>query len=220
MRKPYIYVMPEAFILDTSVPVRWRILGILNGFFVNGEKCWASNEWIGEKINAHKDSVSQGVKELEEMGLIRAERTRRSRTIVPVLKTEIGGQTYEEGVSSPISDRPEDLSNSVSNSVSNTSEVPLRVEIEKEERPVRPERRAKDKQAVFDLFSEKKEPWWFHKQQKEAALRLFDLKGLEQVSKALSIVRKNRTDPFCPKPGTPFELEQKWEAILNYKNRV
>ncbi len=60
--------MPEAFAKDQDVPARWRIWAVINGFFINRKKCWASNEWLGEQINAHKDTVSQGVKELEEMG--------------------------------------------------------------------------------------------------------------------------------------------------------
>jgi hypothetical protein len=52
---------------DQSVPARWRVLGYLNGFFINHRKCWASNETIAQAIGAHKDTVSQAVKELEDL---------------------------------------------------------------------------------------------------------------------------------------------------------
>lgn len=81
-------------------------------------------------------------------------------------------------------------------------------------------RRVKDKEAIYQLFSNTKQPWMFHKQQREAALRLFDLKGLEQVQRAVAFMKQNSDDKFCPKAQTPFRLEEKWDALLAYRNRV
>lgn len=118
MSKPYIYVMPQAFIEDIDVPARWRVWGYVNGFFVNNQTCWASNETIGEKIKAHKDTVSKAVGELEEIGLISCERTRRTRLISPIIRREIGTNAYQERGSTPISDRHERLS--ISDSISDS----------------------------------------------------------------------------------------------------
>lgn len=118
--KQNIYTLPEQFLHDTSVPARWRIWAILNGFFINGQKCWASNEWFAKQLKLHKDSVSQAMKELEDSGVIKCERTRRTRLVTPVLKTppEIGVDAYQKPGSTPISDRRQHLSISVSNSKS------------------------------------------------------------------------------------------------------
>ena len=121
MKQPYIYTLPEAFIKDTEVPTRWRVWAVVNGFFVGGKKCWASNEWIGEQVKAHKDTVSQAVKELEALGYFLCERTARTRLISPGNPPMIGTDTYLRSVSTPISDRHERLSTSVSNSEKNTS---------------------------------------------------------------------------------------------------
>jgi hypothetical protein len=112
---PRTYTLPETFLKDQAVPVRWRIWAVINGFFVNGQKCWASNEWLGERVGAHKDSVSQAVKELEDMRSVRCERTRRTRLISPVLVPEIGVAAYQGVTPTPISDRRGRLSIAVSN---------------------------------------------------------------------------------------------------------
>lgn len=120
MNKEYTYSMPQSFLADKSVPVRWRVWAVINGFFIAGKEFWASNDWIGEQIGCHKDSVSQGVKELEDLGMMHSKRTRRSRVIYPG-NGEIGGSAYLRPSPAPISDRSERLSISDSISDSNVS---------------------------------------------------------------------------------------------------
>ena len=81
--KEYVYTMPQSFMDDKSVPAHWRLLGYLNGFFINGNAVWASNETIGEKIGCSPRSIQTAVKTLEDKGLIVCERTRRTRIITP-----------------------------------------------------------------------------------------------------------------------------------------
>lgn len=95
--------------------------------------------------------------------------------------------------------------------------VPEKAETEKASRP---ERRVRDKNLVFALFSKTAQPWMYHKQQREAAIRLFDLKGIEKIKNALGLAREYQDDPYCPQPRTPFELEEKWESLVKYKNRL
>lgn len=49
-KKEYIYTMPQAFMDDKSVPTHWRLLGYLNGFFINGKSVWASSATIAEEL--------------------------------------------------------------------------------------------------------------------------------------------------------------------------
>lgn len=119
-RQPYSYTMPERFLTAQEVPAKWRIWAILNGFFINNQKCWASNEWFGEKLGIHKDTASRAIQELEEEGLIICTRTRRSRNIEPVLQiveSEIGTNVDLRSASTPISDRHTRRSISISNSI-------------------------------------------------------------------------------------------------------
>src|SRR5882724_4910342 len=101
-----VYSMPQKFIEDLNVPARWRVLAVLNGFFINNNPCWASNEWIAEKIGAHKDTASQGVKDLENLGLIQVTRGPKTRSIVPM----IGTNAYLRSAPTPIIDRHQRLS--------------------------------------------------------------------------------------------------------------
>ena len=81
-------------------------------------------------------------------------------------------------------------------------------------------RRVKDKEKIYFLFGKKKQPWWYHKQERIAALRLFDMKGYDKVKRAVEFMKKNKKDVFCPQATKPFELEQKWDNLLNYKNKL
>ena len=85
-----------------------------------------------------------------------------------------------------------------------------------EEAPAKKESRVKDKEAIFYSFSPKKEPWWFHKQQKEAALRLYDMRGIDKVQKGIGIMREHSEDKYCPQAYTPFDYEQKLPNLNAY----
>ncbi len=98
------------------------------------------------------------------------------------------------------------------------ADAPITITYEDEDKPQRKDSRSKDKMAVFSLFSEKKELWFYHKQQREAALRLFD-RGLDRLEAGLAIMRDNEDDPYCPKAHTPFEYEQKLPKLNAYKKK-
>lgn len=153
--------MPEDFMKDTNVPARWRVLGVLNGFFINGKKCWASNEWIGKIIGSHKDTVSQAIKELEDLGKIRCERTRRTRFISQVLCSNVGDNAYLGGRSTPISDRRQRLTNADSNADREkgvAKATPLSFKVVPDEpqkvRPLRDKEAFKLRGVLYGMFEE------------------------------------------------------------------
>lgn len=197
--KPHIYTMPEEFVKDSNVPARWRALAVLNGFFLNGKKCWASNEWIGKEIKAHKDSVSQAIKELEDLKLIRCERTRRTRLISQVLHPMIGDNTYQEGGPTPILDRPQRLSNSVSNAVSiNTAQSAEPIREEKDE-PTRSKAVLGAKQIYEPLVL------WAEEERGAPFLATHRLKQY----KALKIARENKIKSA--------DLKERWQEMASDK---
>lgn len=207
--------MPEAFIKDQTVPARWRVLGIINGFLINGHACWASNEWIADKLGCHKDTVSQAVKELEDRGEITVTRGARSRTIT----RKIGGSAYHEGGSTPISDRQQRLSNSVSNSV---NIIPSEIVISQDEEE-RPKRVKKDTTylKVFELWGKYPLSWRTHKAQIQAAKNLLEEHGLEEVKDAITFVARHKKDEFIPEIHTPWDLDTKWQKLeAFYEKRI
>lgn len=82
-----IYTMPESFLSDSEVPARWRVLGLINGFFINGRKFYGSNAWIAEKLKCSENTATNAIQELEELGLVSCERTSRTRLVSRVLMT-------------------------------------------------------------------------------------------------------------------------------------
>lgn len=81
----------------------------------------------------------------------------------------------------------------------------------------RPDRRVKDKLSVYSLFGGK-QPWWNHKQQREAALRLFDY-GIQKVKLGKEIMKENEDDQYCPQADTPFDYEKKIPALKRFMKR-
>lgn len=79
--------MPEAFMKDSSVPARWRVLGIINGFHIAGKSFYGSNTWLMEQLDCSEQTVTNAIAELEKMGEIETVRTRRSRLVKRALKT-------------------------------------------------------------------------------------------------------------------------------------
>lgn len=94
-----------------------------------------------------------------------------------------------------------------------TVDVPINLEINVS---TKVERRSKDKEAIYRLFSLKEQPWWRHSQQKKAAISLFDLIGVERVKSGLEIMREHKDDRYCPQASTPFEYEEKLPLLARY----
>lgn len=88
-----------------------------------------------------------------------------------------------------------------------------------EEEPKPKETRSKDKEAIYRLFSAKEQPWWRHKQQKAAAIALFDMVGVEAVRTGLKVMAEHVDDVYCPQAATPFEYTAKREALKRYIKR-
>lgn len=88
-----------------------------------------------------------------------------------------------------------------------------------EEGSPKEERRTKDKEAIYLLFSSKEQPWWRHAHQKKAALSLFDLVGHEKVRQGVSIMKEHSDDNYCPQAATPFEYEEKLPALSRFVKR-
>lgn len=225
MKQPHIYTMPESFLQDQSVPARWRVLGIINGFLLNDQKFWGSNEWLGKQIKAHKDTVSQAIKELEEQGFIVCRRTRRKR-VVQKPGSEIGTNAYLRPTPTPISDRRQRLSISVSNSDSNSCEpsvAPIEVVSDSEiERKV-PKGKSFDPTPVFDAFVEvlgvDKLPWIRNKTQRMAAENLLKRFKITKITSALRYVKEHEDDPRMYTILTPWELDNKWAHLLKHKEK-
>ena len=146
MKQPYVYTMPESFLKDKSVPARWRVLAVINGFILNGGCFYGSNEWLMEQLGCSEPTVSSAFKELEELKEIRTERTKRTRKVYKTSRdpSSFGSETQVE----PARDPSQLLPNSVSNSVKEIPALPAGVTIE--EIPDKPRKEPRPQKAVYE----------------------------------------------------------------------
>lgn len=61
--------------------------------------------------------------------------------------------------------------------------------------------------------------WIKHKTIRGAAERLWDKKGKEKIINIMTFLKKNEENQFCPRVFSPYDLELKWDAILDFKKR-
>jgi hypothetical protein len=49
---------------------------------------------------------------------------------------------------------------------------------------------------------------------------LFKEKGLDRIRRALEFYRENRGDKYCPAINSPYDLDSKWDKLLDFKKKV
>lgn len=92
-----VYSMPEAFMGDQSVPIKWRLYGLLNGFWINGLTVYAANKHFSDKLGCTERHVRRALEELEVDKLVRREINGHNRVIYPGGRVE----SAEEDVGQP-----------------------------------------------------------------------------------------------------------------------
>lgn len=226
---------------DENVPARWRLLGLINGFLINGRDFYGSNAWVMARLGCSEQTVSNAVDELEELGQIICIRTRRSRRIKrnTLDPNQLGSLPKPTRVSDP----KQLGTNSVSNSDNLLSEskdskeeilseknsfVPAGATISamsesgdsihrKEPEDAFPEAVIK---AVFNLFS--KDAYLLlskHKPQREAVKSLLKAKGMGRIQTAMAFYMDHRHMEMCPKVSKPYDLASKWDDLLLFRKR-
>lgn len=83
MSKEYTYSMPQQFMDDQNVALKWKLYGYLNGFWIAGKPVYARNDTIAKNFNKSDRAVQAALEELERMGLITRDIKGLSRYILP-----------------------------------------------------------------------------------------------------------------------------------------
>lgn len=83
--------MPEEFLKDEGVPARWKVLAVVQGFWIAGKTVYATNDWIQEKLGYSRRQVQYALSELEEMSLITRNVHGMNRLILPGGATRLHG---------------------------------------------------------------------------------------------------------------------------------
>lgn len=84
MSKPYTYSMPEGFMKDQSVPVKWRLYGYINGFWIGGKAVFASNAHMAKEVGCSERQIQRAIKELEDDGYLHRNGVSQNRQLLPV----------------------------------------------------------------------------------------------------------------------------------------
>lgn len=210
--------MPEDFMSDPSVPAHWRLLGILNGFFLNHKPVYASNDWLAQQLGCTTKTISTAVAKLEELELITCERTKRSR----VIKRRDSNQLLSPSQPVTTSGSNQLLPNADINADRQTGSEAA-YEIVKEE-PTKPKKKTPDiPRQVYGVFGEVlgRSPlnWRTNKTQRTSAENLYTERGLNQIRKALETYQEIRDEPFCPQINTPYDLDSKWSKLVAFKKK-
>lgn len=217
MRKEYTYSMPESFMKDQSVPARWRLLGIVNGFHINGKTFYASNDWLMNELDCSQQTVSNAVAELENLGEIRCERTKTSRIIHRKTTNQLVPPYKSTGIPDPnqlvpISDSISDSKSSAFEDEQRVKEVPDLEEISKSRAKYTNARKA------FGWFRDY-EKWWDMNTTQLKYGELIFLRGEKAVRSILLFLYNNRELIDCPEVTTPYDLETKWKKIEKFAKR-
>ena len=74
--------------------------------------------------------------------------------------------------------------------------------------------------AVFDLFGTKTfASLGNRKNEIEAAKTLIEVRGMEQIEKAIKYSQEHKNEEYCPKVFGPSDLLMKWDKLLAYKEK-
>lgn len=213
MKQPYIYTMPEKFMEDESVPVKWRLYGYINGFWIAGKPVYASNQYFAEKLKCSERHISRALAELETDGLLTRNVQGFKRLVLQ------GGMTPDvrgggHGVSAEGDMGGHHISDSISDSPILAVAKPPAFEIvsEKEEKS-KAQPKYPHAKSVFELWGKYPRNWDLNATQLRAAENLYDERGIEEIEGLLEWYEKNKTRDFCPQVSSPYDLDSKWSKL-------
>ena len=231
MKQPYVYTMPEAFLHDEGVPARWKVLAIVQGFWISGRTVFATNEWIQKQLGYSRRQVQYALSELEKMNLISRNVKGMNRLILPGGAIGLHGGVQSHDQKSAVGLHH--------NSVSNSDNIILGAEAPESEyeftreptdsegsplskREPKKARADKDVLELFALFAPINPAWelWHRNTtQREAAKLLLKRYGFEKTKKLLAASQRVKADQFAPQVHSPNELLNKLANLKDHEER-
>lgn len=216
MRQPYTYTMPEQFLHDAAVPLRWKLYAILNGFWMNGKTVYSKNAWFSETLKCDERTIQKCLADLETQGLItRQENDKGARIILP------GGGARGGRGGTPVAGTPTINSNNIIPVADATKDISLK-EVPVSEDGDELEPRKKRERAdlsylkVFELWGKYPASWKTYPPQIEAAKNLMKQRSWPAMKRALELYNEHKDDKFCPRIYSPYTLDSKWSQLYSY----
>lgn len=186
--------------------------------------CVASNATIAQETGLTESTVSKTLSQLVSCGWVRVtwkgEKFGRRDQIIPLLEIAPllhSKTTLTDQKGYPYS--PVKIDNSKDNSIDinvfnvGVSEVKSLTGTQEQLLKVK---------SVFELFDRRglsMNMLWKTPSQRNSAVLLYDNKGLEKIGKALDFYLENKSVDYCPYVSTPYDLANKWDKLLTFKNK-
>lgn len=218
----YRYTMPQGFMEDKSVPVKWRLYGIVNGFWLSGRSCYGGNPYFAKELGVSERQIRNAFAELEADKLLRRNIKGTTRIVVPysliTLEAEVGVPPGGSGSSGEAEVGVPHISDSISDSITSAFEDERREvpDIEEESTRVKKPPKYPNARTVFSWFPEPQLSWRENVTECKHAEMLF-LRGEQKVKSALAYVARHKADEYFYKITKPSELERKWLDLVNHK---
>lgn len=77
------YTMPQQFIDDPNVALKWKLYAHLNGYWIGGKTVYARNDTLAKTFKKSERAIQSALSELEQIGLITRDIKGLSRYILP-----------------------------------------------------------------------------------------------------------------------------------------
>lgn len=228
------YTMPQQFMDDPNVSLKWKLYGYLNGFWIGGKSVYARNDTIAKEFGKTERAVQSALEELEKMGLISRDIKGLSRYILP------GGLKYEgRSPASPLHEaqlHPRDEAQLHHTSDRGIAEINLGVPedgkrvvfeeptfrgegYEEEARTKGAPKNTKEMLAGYEIFDDQpaRKTWKLREIERESMKILLEEYGHEKLVKRYAAVKAHRHDQFCPlikSPSTFLQLMPNLERFI------
>lgn len=222
MKQPYVYTLPEQFLEDKSVPMRWKLYALINGFWIAGLEVFASNAFFAEKLKCTERHIQNCLEDLEKDKVLRRVGVSQQRRIVPwgTNPEFVGGRTGSSKWDEPSVRHNSDSNSDSLNSVANAPQV-KDIPIDLEESPAKVSKaKYPHSKEVFALWGSYPKNWLLNTTQLRAAENLYEEQGIEEIQNALKWYEDVKNRDFCPKILSPYDLDSKWAKLEDFIEKL
>lgn len=210
------YTMPQQFIDDANVALKWKLYAYLNGFWIGGKTVYARNDTLAKEFNKSERAIQFALGELEELGLITRNIKGLSRFILPGGIPKEGRSPASPTHEAQLHQRDEAQLHHTSDIISDIKLVAER-DLEREEKKPKP--KYNNARVAFDWLPNRQKSWDRDLTQLECGLLLYE-RGEEAVRKFVAYVKNHEDDEgFNWVFVKPSDYERKWEDIKAYAKR-
>lgn len=222
--QPAYYAIIPANVRYSNVTANAKLLyGEITALSNKSGHCWASNDYFARLYNVHSDTISGWIRELRQAGFVESVIEKGTERRLYILQV-VGKKTDHWSAKSPTSGRQKDRHNNTSINTTNTSEATaspvyeIVADVEEKPRKVKSEA-----ESVFSIFLAEmgKHPlnWKTNRTIKQSAENLLKERGEDKIRKALRFYKEHKDLPFCPQIITPWDLDAKWDQLVEFKNK-